>query len=57
MVSIEFKMTMIIAMGSRSPFPYARTDHREYVVRSERVKGCNFDVWKREVEAESKEFY
>ena len=43
-------------MGSRSLTPDARTDHREYMVRSERVKELNFDVWKREVEAEGKEF-
>ena len=55
-------MGSIVAMhamniGFTAPTPHARTDHREYVVRSERVKGYNFDVWKREIEAEGKEFY
>ena len=55
MVSIGLKMEMII--GFTVSYLYVRTNHREYVGRSKRVKRYNFDVWKREIKVEGNKFY
>ena len=54
MVSIDAMHAM--DSGFTAHYPHAGTNHREHVGRSVRVKEGNFDVRKRETEAEGREF-